>query len=185
MRSQWPSRHDPSYAIIFWMSHSHPQHKYNTPRSYLHARGWRREEMRSNPGIETLATWYGLDHSSNSSLSLGKGWPQGLLCHKDHGLTFESEGRRLTPLWQLRQVQHTPRLKCFHLPAPSRKAPHKIPVNAAHRMDNHLHTAQSQPGSIKQKENSFSETSFSLKSTLIGKTSCLHKSAGSRTKLAL
>lgn len=64
--------------------------------------------------------------------SLGKGWPQGLLNHNDQGLTSKSEGRRLTPLLQPRQAQHAPLSEHFHPPTPSRKAPHKIPANAAH-----------------------------------------------------
>ena len=67
------------------------------------------------------------------SPSLGKGWPQGFLNHRDRSLTSESEGRRLTPLWQPRQAQHAPLSERFHPPTPSRKAPCKIPANAANR----------------------------------------------------
>lgn len=89
--------------------------------------------MRGNPGAETLAVRSGLAHSSDSQPVLREGMASKATQPQDWGLTSESEGRRLTPPQQPRQAQHAPRRQCFHPPTPSRKAPHKIPANAAPR----------------------------------------------------
>lgn len=85
--------------------------------------------MRGNPGTETLATWSGLDHSSDSQPIFREGIASRVPQPQRLGPDLRVGREEAHPS---AAAQHTPLSKCFHPPTPSRKAPRKIPANAAH-----------------------------------------------------